>query len=75
MSSRVNIELEHNRKRLDYYTRLKEKSGNLSSVEKWIEIYSDRVRKLERQVQKLGHGLKTDLLSVEAQGRKLRQHG
>ena len=37
------------------------KAPQLSAIDKWIEIYSDRVKKLERQATKLG--LKNQLLS------------
>ena len=63
MSHPVMIDLEHNRKRLSYYTQLKEKhiadKKKTATFDKWIEIYAERVQKLERQVTKLG--LKTQL--------------
>lgn len=53
-------ELESTRKKLDYFIALKSKSpSNRSPIAKWIEIYTERMRKLERQSQK--SGLRTEL--------------
>ena len=60
MSQSVLLDLEHNKKRLEYYQQLKakddtEKTGSYESVlNKWIEIYDDRIRKLEKQAVKTG---------------------
>jgi hypothetical protein len=49
----VNVsELRSSQERLAYYTQLKNKKG-AKSVDKWIEIYSERVTKLERLMKKL----------------------
>ena len=65
MTSTLIFDLEHNRKRLDYYTQMKEKLGPKSNAtSKWIEIYSSRVQKLERQVQRLG--LRTQIGTQES---------
>jgi hypothetical protein len=63
MTTAVLLDLEHNRKRLSYYTSLKEKSAKaVPAIQKWIEIYSERVTKLERQLQKAQKlGLKTQM--------------
>ena len=52
-------ELEQSRQKLKYYSRLKEKQSATkvaknNPLNKWIEIYSERTRKLERQVTKVG---------------------
>ncbi len=69
MSHTVMIDLELNRKRLSYYTQLKEKhvadKKKAATFDKWIEIYAERVQKLERQVTKLG--LKTQLAKATAE--------
>jgi len=45
----VLMELEHNRKRLNYYHQLKRRHGPDSSViDKWIEIYQARIENLEK---------------------------
>lgn len=61
MEKSVLFDLEQNRKRLNYFFQLKEKAGSQkhTTVDKWIEIYSERMRTLEHQAQQLG--LKTDL--------------
>jgi DNA topoisomerase VI subunit B len=68
MSHTVMFDLEHNRKRLSYYSQQKEKSmgdkKKSAALDKWIEIYAERVQKLERQVTKLG--LKTQLAKAPA---------
>lgn len=55
MEKSLLLGIEQNRKRLEYYFQLKEKAGSKapSSLDKWIEIYSERMRKLENQVQEL----------------------
>ena len=52
MIASIQIELDHTRKRLDYYRQLSEKSqaSKKSSINKWIEIYDERVQKLTRQL-------------------------
>lgn len=78
MNPVVLSDLDHNRKRLDYYQQLKiqylaapsvlvgkKASSAPNPIDKWIEIYSERVRKLERQMTKLG--LRTE---IEATPRK-----
>ncbi len=75
MSQAVLFDLEHHRKRLDYYLQLKAQVDHQlalntapveaakkkaapamgpTSVDKWIEIYAERVKKLENQVVRLG---------------------
>jgi hypothetical protein len=61
MSHPVLFELERNKQRLDYYltqknlvrTRLATTSRKKSPLDKWIEIYEERVKKLERQAAKI----------------------
>jgi hypothetical protein len=74
----VLFELEHNRTRLEYYTQLRntalaalQASGSRAKTtvyDKWVEIYSERVTKLERQASKLGLKLqlKTAVLEKRA---------
>ena len=59
------FDLELNKKKLEYYQQLKTKSGSEKSkiINKWIEIYSERVSKLERQASRLG--LRTQLKSAD----------
>jgi|GEM_PF-2219285 len=59
MSATILFELDHNRKRLEYFTQLAAKSAGCPSpvITKWLAIYTDRVLKLEQKVQK--QGLKT----------------
>ncbi len=57
MSTTLVLDLEHNRKRLHYYSQLKEQkaaSKKAGALDKWIEIYEERVQKLERKATKLG---------------------
>lgn len=54
MNQAILFDLNRNKQRLEYYTRLK--SGNSSqkpprALDKWIEIYSDRVKKLEKKLK------------------------
>jgi hypothetical protein len=76
----VLFDLEHNRKRLDYYAQLK---GRLAStapgakapkspkaLEKWIEIYEERVQKLERQASRLGLKTQLENLRASSQGKR-----
>jgi hypothetical protein len=66
-------DLEHNRRRLDYYAQMKDRlaaapSGKApkppKALDKWIEIYEERVQKLERQASRLG--LKTQIEGLKA---------
>lgn len=52
MIASIQIELDHNRKRHGYYCQLLEKThaSKKSSINKWIEIYDERVQKLARQL-------------------------
>ncbi|MGZ3688185.1 MAG: hypothetical protein ACXWPM_01480 [Bdellovibrionota bacterium] len=53
-SKLVISDLEHNRKRLEYYVHLKTKTGPKNkSIDNWIAVYSERVTKLERQASRL----------------------
>jgi hypothetical protein len=65
MSKAILFDLDLNKKKLEYYQALKAKSGSEKSkiLNKWIEIYSERVQKLERQVSRLG--LRTQLKASE----------
>ena len=65
MNSILMSELEHNRKRLEYYSHLSEDSGTPSIViQKWIAIYSERVKKYEHKLSRMG--LKTQIAGTEA---------
>lgn len=59
-------DIDHSRKRLQYYTELKAKVGfeKSKSITKWIDIYAERLGKLERQASRLG--LKTQLKTAAA---------
>lgn len=63
-------DLDFNKKRLAYFesqmdrylaqaSEAKKSSKAPETITQWVEIYSERVRKLERQVQK--QGLRTEL--------------
>lgn len=54
MQTPFHFELDQSRKRLDYYTQLmtRTQANKKSSVQKWIEIYSERIEKLEKQILK-----------------------
>lgn len=58
------IDLERNQERLKYYTNQLEKNPTSTMFSKWIEIYSDRAKKLEKQAIKLG--LTTDVTAADA---------
>lgn len=60
-------ELELNRKRLDYYQQQSQKSKS-AALEKWVDIYSTRVQKIERQLSRLG--LKTQIKSETSNQRR-----
>ncbi len=60
MSATLLFELDHSRKRLEYFMQLERKSAAPSvTVTKWIAIYRERIAKQEKKIQKLG--LKTQL--------------
>jgi hypothetical protein len=65
MNKTILFELEHNKKKLEYYVALKARSGTERSkiLNKWIEIYSERVQKLDRQASRAG--LKTQLKAAD----------
>ena len=53
----IQFELNRSKERLQYFQQVKQKqqalsSSNHSSVDKWIEIYSERVQNLEKQTKK-----------------------
>lgn len=81
MSNAVVSELEHARERLSFYQGQQDrllasapsskKAPKLPvSLTKWIEIYSERVRKLERQVSRLG--LRTEIAAKASSTSKKR---
>ena len=77
MSTTLALELEHNKKRLQYYTELKEKQISPKVMNKWIEVYSERVAKIERQLKKLqaqqeGPGLKVQIQKSSSASRAQR---
>lgn len=75
--SHVLFDLEHNRSRLEYFSQLRAKTlaayeaagsrAKTTPHDKWLEIYSERVAKLERQATKLG--LRTQLKAPAAERR------
>ena len=76
--SAVLFDLEHNRNRLNYFNQQREQAlaalqasgsrAKTTAYDKWVEIYSERVAKLERQVTRLG--LKTQLDKVAAHSQR-----
>ena len=52
MGNSIKLELEKNKLRLEYYRSKSEQQPN-HIHKKWIEIYADRVKKLERQLTKV----------------------
>jgi hypothetical protein len=51
MANSIKLDLEKNKLRLEFYkARNQQQPSPLHS--KWVEIYSDRVKKLERQLTK-----------------------
>ena len=67
--SAILFDLDHNRNKLEYFTEQRNQAlaalqaagsrAKTTPYDKWIEIYSERVGKLERQVSRLG--LKTQI--------------
>jgi len=53
MNQNILFELEHNKKRLDYYQTKLESLDEDQSASKWVEIYADRVKALESKASKL----------------------
>ncbi len=65
MISTLSLELEHQRERHAYYSGLHATKPSLA-VTKWMEIYAERIKKLEKQITKLQNaeakaGLRTEL--------------
>ena len=52
----IQFELNRSKESIQYFQQMKQKQQTLSSsnssVEKWIEIYSERVQNLEKQAKK-----------------------
>lgn len=61
MEKTILFELEANRRKLNFYSQRREKLGAAQTavIDKWLEIYSERVKKLEKKATKLG--LRTEL--------------
>ena len=57
-------DLEHAKSRLDFYTAQKARAPKNKALDKWLEIYGERVQKLQRQASKLG--LRTQLDGAKA---------
>lgn len=49
----IQFELNRSKERLQYFQNMKQKQQSNSSLNKWIEIYSERVQTLEKQAKKL----------------------
>ncbi|OFZ82182.1 MAG: hypothetical protein A2583_07695 [Bdellovibrionales bacterium RIFOXYD1_FULL_53_11] len=83
MDQTMNLDLHHNKSRLAYYQQRKTEldASNASKrstrnsargmVEKWIEIYVERVRKLENQIARAGlkTGIGQTVLKQKASGK------
>lgn len=59
MNQTILFELNRSKKRLEYYAQRKSEQAGQPSVnsplfDKWIEIYSERVKKLEHQANQMG---------------------
>lgn len=51
MANSIKLELQKNRLRLEFYkARSTQQPSQINA--KWVEIYADRVKRLERQLQK-----------------------
>ncbi len=64
----LSFELNHQRAKLDFYTTLNTTKPS-PAVSTWIEIYSERVKKIEKQIARLQNaeakaGLRTALGSA-----------
>lgn len=72
MNQTIVFDLDHNRKRLEYYEAqkaLKGRGPQAKTFDKWIAIYSERVTKLERQVSRLGLKTQLDTASTKTAAR------
>ncbi len=70
----LSFELNHQRAKLAFYTTLNLTKPS-ASVSKWIEIYEERVKKIEKQILKLQNaeakaGLRTELGSLSRSSKK-----
>jgi hypothetical protein len=63
MSQIIIEKLFRTQKRLDYYLKLKQHSGehDIESIQKWIDIYTNRILELKAQCEKNGLRLDLDL--------------
>lgn len=71
----LQFDLDHQRSRLSFYEAQKEKQiakgvKKTPILDKWIELYAERVQKLERKVSRVG--LKTAILTDAAASTKKR---
>ncbi len=57
-------DLEQAKRRLDFYTAQKARAPKNKALDKWLEIYGERVQKLTRQASRLG--LRTQLEGTKA---------
>lgn len=60
MQKSVVFDLEQSRKRLNYFSLLKEKQGSSPSLVKWIEIYSERTLQLEARMKESNQAKKVE---------------
>ena len=51
MANSIRLELEKNKIRLEFYKARSEQQPN-QIHKKWVEIYADRVKRLERQLSR-----------------------
>jgi hypothetical protein len=52
MANSIRLELEKNKLRLEYYKVRNDQQPN-QIHRKWVDIYADRVKRLERQLTKI----------------------
>ena len=52
MANSIKLELEKNKLRLDFYKARNQQQPSQIHA-KWVEIYADRVKRLERQLSKV----------------------
>lgn len=65
----LQFDLDHQRKRLAFYEAQKQKQldagvKRTAILDKWIELYAERVQKLERKISRVG--LKTAIVAPAA---------
>ncbi len=74
MNNSLQFELNDQRAKLAFYTTLNTTKPS-ATVAKWVEIYAERVKKIEKQIAKLQNaeakmGLRTELSSTAGASKK-----